>query len=160
MKKMESITTFTVVWSMIGGLVVLLMLGRLVSSGRPYEMVLLEQAASPDETFVASLYMHLSGGAAGTVYMRGYVINAATGENRRIYTSFRRGSFSVEWLDDITVVINGVEIDAMSGTYGNVGSQVTIVNLIVAGGIYIAVIVLACLHINHLKKLSDKELTS
>ena len=124
MKKIEAAKAFAIIWCVISSffmlsvLALFLILSMIISSD--YTMELLEESVSPNGDFTARLYFHLSGGAAGTVSLRGYVTNNITEQTHPIYKSFRRGNFSVDWIDNVTVAINGIELNAISDSYGDV----------------------------------------
>lgn len=78
--------------------------------------VLLDRVMSPDETYTVSLYRN-NGGATTGYAVLGVLTENETGASKNIYWQYHRSDATATWLDEKTVVINGIALDVRSDVY-------------------------------------------
>ena len=71
---------------------------------------------SPDSSYTVTVY--LNNGSTTTDYaVLCAVKNNKTGKERNIYWNYHCSTADIEWLDDKTVNINGIELDVTKDSY-------------------------------------------
>ena len=105
----------------IFSVVILLVFGaifNMCSSGMENlpEGELIETVYSPDETYKINSYL-VSGNATTAFSVRCEVIEIATEKVRNIYWNYRCERAEIEWLDNINVRINGVDLNVQTDSY-------------------------------------------
>ncbi|WP_333651635.1 DUF5412 domain-containing protein [Lacrimispora sp.] len=74
------------------------------------------ESTSPNGTY--TVYAYLNNGGATTSYaVLGSVKNNKTNRQKNIYWQYRWETAVIEWLDDVTVRINGKTLDVRKNTY-------------------------------------------
>lgn len=71
---------------------------------------------SPDKTYTIEIYRS-DGGATTSYAIRGELVNNRTDKRKNIYWEYKVNNVSVEWKDNYTVEINGIELDVRKDTY-------------------------------------------
>lgn len=77
---------------------------------------LLEEISSPDGNYTVSVYLN-NGGATTDYAVLCSARNNETEKERNIYWQYHCTKANVEWLDEKTVDINGVELDVEKDSY-------------------------------------------
>jgi len=73
-------------------------------------------AISPDGNYTVTAYRN-NGGATTDYAILCNVENNETGKKRNIYWNYRCDSAYMEWTDENTVMINGIELDVTKDSY-------------------------------------------
>lgn len=71
---------------------------------------------SPDASYTVTAYLN-SGGATVDFAVLCAVKNNGTGEERNIYWNYHCQTADIQWLDDKTIRINGIELDVTKDLY-------------------------------------------
>ena len=71
---------------------------------------------SPDASYTVTAYLN-SGGATTDFAVLCSVKNNKTGKERNIYWNYHCQNADIQWLDNKTVSINGVELDVIKDLY-------------------------------------------
>jgi len=71
---------------------------------------------SPDSSYTVTAYLN-NGGATVDYAVLCAVKNNKTGKERNIYWNYHCQSADIQWLDDKTVSINGIELDITKDLY-------------------------------------------
>ena len=71
---------------------------------------------SPDSFYTVTTYLN-NGGATTDYAVLCAVKNNKTGKERNIYWNYHCSTADIEWLDDKTVSINGIELDVTKDLY-------------------------------------------
>ena len=71
---------------------------------------------SPDYTYTITAYLN-NGGATTAYAVLCSVKNNETGKERNIYWNYRCSTADIQWVDDKTVNINGIELDVTKDLY-------------------------------------------
>jgi len=71
---------------------------------------------SPDSTYTITAYLN-NGGATTDYAVLCAVKNNKTGKERNIYWNYHCTTANIQWLDDKTVSINGIELDITKDLY-------------------------------------------
>ena len=71
---------------------------------------------SPDSSYTVTAYLH-NGGATTDYAVLCAVKNNKTGKERNIYWNYHCSTADIQWLDDKTVSINGIELDVTKDKY-------------------------------------------
>ena len=77
---------------------------------------LLEESLSPDGKYQVNSYL-VSAGATVANSIKCEVVEVESGTKRNIYWQYRCEDASIEWIDNRTVVINGVTLDILTDSY-------------------------------------------
>ncbi len=72
--------------------------------------------SSPDGRYTVTAYLN-NGGATTAYAVLGTVTDNKTGIERNIYWQYRCHVAYIDWVDNTTVIINGVELDVKKDTY-------------------------------------------
>ncbi|AJD89741.1 hypothetical protein JMA_04240 [Jeotgalibacillus malaysiensis] len=74
------------------------------------------EETSPGGTYTLKAYLANSG--ATVVYaVRGELVTNDSGKTKNVYWQYREEEAEIEWLDEDTVVINGIELDVPGERY-------------------------------------------
>lgn len=76
----------------------------------------LQEVSSPGNTYTVTLYRN-NGGATTSYSILGAVKNNETGKERNIYWMYPCEDDQIQWIDDVTVIINGIELDVRKDAY-------------------------------------------
>ena len=71
---------------------------------------------SPDSSYTVTAYLN-NGGATTDYAVLCAVKNNKTGKERNIYWNYHCSTTDIQWLDDKTVSINGIELDVTKDKY-------------------------------------------
>jgi len=71
---------------------------------------------SPDSSYTVTAYLN-NGGATTDYAVLCAVKNNKTGKERNIYWNYHCSAAVIQWLDDKTVSINGIELDVTKDLY-------------------------------------------
>ena len=71
---------------------------------------------SPDSSYTVTAYLN-NGGATTDYAVLCAVKNNKTGKERNIYWNYHCSTADIQWLDDKTVSINGIELDITKDSY-------------------------------------------
>ncbi len=71
---------------------------------------------SPDSSYTVTAYLN-NGGATTDYAVLCAVKNNKTGKERNIYWNYHCSTAAIQWLDDKTVSINGIELDVTKEKY-------------------------------------------
>ena len=71
---------------------------------------------SPDSSYTVTAYLN-NGGATTDYAVLCAVKNNKTGKKRNIYWNYHCSTADIQWLDDKTVSINGIELDVTKDKY-------------------------------------------
>lgn len=71
---------------------------------------------SPDSTYTVTAYLN-NGGATTDYAVLCAVKNNKTGKERNIYWNYHCSTADIQWIDDKTVNINGIELDVTKDSY-------------------------------------------
>ena len=71
---------------------------------------------SPDSSYTVTAYLN-NGGATTDYAVLCAVKNNNTGKERNIYWNYHCSTADIQWLDDKTVSINGIELDVTKDKY-------------------------------------------
>ncbi len=77
---------------------------------------ILETVISPNNRYTVTAYLH-NGGATVAYSVLGTVTDNKTGLKCNIYWQYRCSDAEIEWIDETTVVINGVELNVKKDKY-------------------------------------------
>ncbi len=76
----------------------------------------LSESTSPDGRYTVTAYLN-SGGATTAWAVLCTVEDNKTSWDRNIYWNYRCSTAEIEWVDEDTVIINGVELDVREDEY-------------------------------------------
>jgi hypothetical protein len=76
----------------------------------------LAESTSPNGTYTVTAYLN-NGGATTSYAVLGRLKNNKKGRTKNIYWQYRCESAEMEWLDDETIKINGVELSVKNEIY-------------------------------------------
>lgn len=77
---------------------------------------IIKEISSPDEQYTVTAYLN-NGGATTDYAVLCTVKNNGTGKMRNIYWNYHCYDAVIEWKDERTVIINGIELDVLKDTY-------------------------------------------
>ncbi len=77
---------------------------------------LINKSDSPDSKYTVTAYLD-NGGATTPYSVLCTVKNKKIGFQRKIYWEYRCDEAEIEWLDNTTVIINGIELDVKKDNY-------------------------------------------
>lgn len=71
---------------------------------------LISEVKSPDETYTIKAYL-TNGGATTSYAIRGELnFNKSNKKSKNIYWNYREEEATIEWVDNDTVIINGIQL--------------------------------------------------
>lgn len=76
----------------------------------------INSVSSPDNRYTVTAYLN-NGGATTSYAVLGKVKDNRTGIKRNIYWQNRCDEAEIEWLDETTVIINGIELNVKKDIY-------------------------------------------
>jgi len=76
----------------------------------------IEEVISPNDTYTITAYLN-NGGATTDYAVLCSVTENQTGKERNIYWQYHCSEAKIEWKDEKTVIINGVEWDVLKDSY-------------------------------------------
>ena len=74
------------------------------------------EVTSPSGLYTAYAYLN-NGGATTSYAVLGTVKNNKTNKQKNLYWQYKCETATIEWLDDVTVLINGKTLDVRKDTY-------------------------------------------
>lgn len=77
---------------------------------------LIDEISSDSGKYTINIYL-CSGNATTDFSIRGELEDTESNEKRNIYWEYHCEEAEVEWIDDVTVVINGHELNVLEDTY-------------------------------------------
>lgn len=77
---------------------------------------LLNSFDSPNGTYTVNIYL-CNGGATVDYAVRGELKNNIDGSQHNIYWNYHEDHAEVEWIDDETVIINGIQLNVLTEIY-------------------------------------------
>lgn len=109
------ITIFIIVFIIIGGVSYIINwaffdIQRI--NGQEY----LDESTSPNGTYTVTAYLN-NGGATTSYAVLGTLKNNKNGKSKNIYWQYRCEKAEMEWLNDETIKINGIELNVKSEIY-------------------------------------------
>ena len=109
------ITIFIIVFIIIGGVSYIINwaffdIQRI--NGQEY----LDESTSPNGTYTVTAYLN-NGGATTNYAVLGTLKNNKNGKSKNIYWQYRCEKAEMEWLNDETIKINGIELNVKSEIY-------------------------------------------
>lgn len=114
-QKKYIITIFIIVFIIIGGVSYIINwaffdIQRI--NGQEY----LDESTSPNGTYTVTAYLN-NGGATTNYAVLGTLKNNKNGKSKNIYWQYRCEKAEMEWLNDETIKINGIELNVKSEIY-------------------------------------------
>lgn len=114
-QKKYIITIFIIVFIIIGGVSYIINwaffdIQRI--NGQEY----LDESTSPNGTYTVTAYLN-NGGATTSYAVLGTLKNNKNGKSKNIYWQYRCEKAEMEWLNDETIKINGIELNVKNETY-------------------------------------------
>lgn len=76
----------------------------------------IEEVISPNDTHTITAYLN-NGGATTDYAVLCSVTENQTGKERNIYWQYHCSEAKIEWKDEKTVIINGVQLDVLKDSY-------------------------------------------
>lgn len=76
----------------------------------------IEEVLSPNDNYTITAYLN-NGGATSDYAVLCSVTDNQTGKERNIYWQYHCSEAEIEWKDEKTVIINGVELDVLKDSY-------------------------------------------
>ena len=76
----------------------------------------IEEVISPNDNYTITAYLN-NGGATSDYAVLCSVTDNQTGKERNIYWQYHCSEAEIEWKDEKTVIINGVELDVLKDSY-------------------------------------------
>lgn len=76
----------------------------------------IEEVTSPNDNYTITAYLN-NGGATSDYAVLCSVTDNQTGKERNIYWQYHSSEAEIEWKDEKTVIINGVELDVLKDSY-------------------------------------------
>ena len=76
----------------------------------------IEEVISPNDTYTITTYLN-NGGATTDYAVLCSVTEKQTGKERNIYWQYHCSEAKIEWKDEKTIIINGVELDVLKDSY-------------------------------------------
>jgi hypothetical protein len=76
----------------------------------------IEEVISPNDNYTITAYLN-NGGATSDYAVLCSVTDNQTGKERNIYWKYHCSEAEIEWKDEKTVIINGVELDVLKDSY-------------------------------------------
>ena len=76
----------------------------------------MESAMSPDGSYQVRAYL-VNGGATVDWAVRCEVVTVSTGKVRNLYWEYRCNTAEIRWIDEVTVEINGIQLDVRQDSY-------------------------------------------
>ena len=76
----------------------------------------LNESTSPNGTYTVTAYLN-NGGATTSYAVLGTLKNNKNGKSKNIYWQYRCEKAEMEWLNDDTIKINGIELNVKSEIY-------------------------------------------
>lgn len=77
---------------------------------------MIEEVISPNDNYTITAYLN-NGGATTDYAVLCSVIDNQTGKERNIYWQYHCSEAEIEWQDEQTVIINGVELNVLKDSY-------------------------------------------
>lgn len=85
--------------------------------GRLGKGTLISEVTCPNQTYTLKSYL-VNGGATVSYCIRGELnYNEARKKPKNIYWAYREETAEVQWVDDNTVIINGIQLDVRKERY-------------------------------------------
>lgn len=89
-----------------------------VFSGCIYKNSLLTTSHSPDKAYIVNAYISEDFARSGSFLIRCEAVNVKTDARRTIYLNTTDDtSVNISWEDDITVVIDGMQLNVLTDSY-------------------------------------------
>lgn len=76
----------------------------------------IEEVISPNDNYTITAYLN-NGGATSDYAVLCSVTDNQTGKERNIYWQYHCSEAEIEWKDEKSVIINGVELDVLKDSY-------------------------------------------
>lgn len=76
----------------------------------------IQEVTSPNDNYTIKAYLN-NGGATSDYAVLCTVTDNQTGKERNIYWQYHCSEAKIEWKDEMTVIINGVELDVFKDSY-------------------------------------------
>lgn len=76
----------------------------------------LSESTSPDGRYTVTAYLN-NGGATTDYAVLCTATDNETGRDRNIYWNYKCEKAEIEWIDEDTAIINGIELDVMKDKY-------------------------------------------
>ena len=76
----------------------------------------MDSVTSPDGTYQIRAYL-VNGGATVAWAVRCEVVTISTGKARNLYWEYRCNTAEIRWVDEVTVEINGIQLDVRKDSY-------------------------------------------
>ena len=76
----------------------------------------IQEIISPNDNYTITAYLN-NGGATSDYAVLCSVIDNQTGKERNIYWQYHCSDVDIEWKDERTVIINGIQLDVLKDSY-------------------------------------------
>jgi hypothetical protein len=110
----------TTIWLIIMAVIVVLISGGIYWAFFDIQHIdadeIIEVSKSPDGAYTVTAYLN-NGGATTDYSVLCSVTNNQTGKTRNIYWQYHCQTADIQWLDNTTVIINGIELDVTKDIY-------------------------------------------
>ena len=82
-----------------------------------FKQELITESISPEGTYTINAYLYNGGATTSYVVLGELVFNKENKKSKKIYWQYKEENAVIEWIDDDTVLINGVQLELPHETY-------------------------------------------
>lgn len=82
-----------------------------------FKQELITESISPEGTYTVNAYLYNGGATTSYVVLGELVFNEENKKSKKIYWQYKEENAVIEWIDDDTVLINGVQLELPHETY-------------------------------------------
>lgn len=82
-----------------------------------FKQELIAESTSPNGTYTVNAYVSDGGATTSFTVLGELVFNEQNKRSKKIYWQYREENANIEWLDEHTVIINGVQLELPHETY-------------------------------------------
>lgn len=82
-----------------------------------FKQELITESISPEGTYTVNAYLYNGGATTSYAVLGELVFNEVNKKSKKIYWQYKEENAVIEWIDDDTVLINGVQLELPHETY-------------------------------------------
>ena len=116
-KAMKKVMTVLLIWFLLFAVILSYGIYWLFFDWSRFKDELIAQSTSPDGTYTINAYLSNGGATLYNSVLGELVFNEKNEKPKKIYWEYKIDYAIIEWLDDDTVVINGVQLELPKETY-------------------------------------------
>ncbi|WP_342468583.1 DUF5412 domain-containing protein [Ureibacillus sp. FSL K6-3587] len=116
-KAMKKVMTVLLIWFLLFAVILSYGIYWLFFDWSRFKDELIAQSTSPNGTYTINAYLSNGGATLSHSVLGELVFNEKNEKPKKIYWEYKIDYAIIEWLDDDTVVINGVQLELPKETY-------------------------------------------